>query len=81
MDKVGIPVDARMRIEELFVKVTKGEFEPKELKCNLTSDITGKVVKGKYVVISTGATANFKLWNNPKGFRQKFNENGRLAQR
>jgi len=32
MDAAGIPVDARVRIDELFQKVTKGESEPSELQ-------------------------------------------------
>ena len=32
IDAAGIPVDARVRIDELFQKVTKGESEPNELK-------------------------------------------------
>ena len=35
MDAGGIPVDARLRIEELFKKVSKGEIEPRELKTEL----------------------------------------------
>ena len=31
-DASGIPVDARVRIDELFGKVSKGESEPRELK-------------------------------------------------
>jgi len=34
-DASGIPVDARMRIEELFKRVSRGEFEPRELKDEL----------------------------------------------
>jgi hypothetical protein len=32
VDSGGIPVDARLRIDELFRKVLKGEYEPSELK-------------------------------------------------
>jgi len=32
IDAAGIPVDARVRIDELFQKVTRGEIEPSELK-------------------------------------------------
>ena len=32
MDTAGIPADARIRIDELFIKVTNGEIEPVELK-------------------------------------------------
>jgi len=32
VDSGGIPVDARMRIDELFKKVLKGDYEPRELK-------------------------------------------------
>jgi hypothetical protein len=32
IDAAGIPVDARVRIDELFQKVIKGESEPNELK-------------------------------------------------
>ncbi|MFC2052117.1 hypothetical protein ACFLT4_05250 [Chloroflexota bacterium] len=32
MDADGIPADARVRIDELFMKVTNGEIEPIELK-------------------------------------------------
>ncbi len=32
VDSSGIPVDARVRIEELFKMVSKGELEPSELK-------------------------------------------------
>ncbi|MFC1965046.1 hypothetical protein ACFLWG_03495 [Chloroflexota bacterium] len=35
MDSVGIPVDARVRIEELFKQVSKGEREPNEVKNEL----------------------------------------------
>jgi hypothetical protein len=35
MDAGGIPADARMRIEELFRKVSSGEGEPHELKDEL----------------------------------------------
>jgi len=35
IDASGIPVDARIRIEELFRKVSKGESEPRELKAEL----------------------------------------------
>ena len=35
MDSGGIPTDARMRIDDLFRKVTRGECEPYELKREL----------------------------------------------
>ena len=35
MDSKGIPVDARVKIEELFRKTTTGEVEPRELKDEL----------------------------------------------
>ena len=35
IDASGIPVDARVRIDELFRKVSKGENEPHELKAEL----------------------------------------------
>ncbi len=35
IDTAGIPVDARVRIDELFEKVTKGEIDPGELKIEL----------------------------------------------
>jgi len=35
VDSSGIPVDARVRIEELFKMVSKGELEPSELKKEL----------------------------------------------
>ncbi|MFC1933232.1 hypothetical protein ACFLXU_06390 [Chloroflexota bacterium] len=35
MDAAGIPADARVRIEEFFEKVTRGESEPGELKVEL----------------------------------------------
>ena len=35
MDAGGVPVDARVRIEELFKKVSRGEMEPRELKDEL----------------------------------------------
>jgi len=35
IDASGIPVDARVRIDELFRKVAKGEIEPSELKAEL----------------------------------------------
>jgi len=35
IDSRGIPVDARVKIEELFSKVTTGEIEPRELKDEL----------------------------------------------
>ena len=35
VDASGVPVDARLRIDELFAKVSKGEIEPGELKAEL----------------------------------------------
>ncbi len=35
MDSSGVPADARMRIEELFRQVAKGELDPRELKAEL----------------------------------------------
>jgi len=35
IDAAGIPVDARMRIDELFEEVEKGEYGPGELKAEL----------------------------------------------
>jgi len=35
IDASGIPVDARVRIDELFIKVSNGEGEPRELKAEL----------------------------------------------
>jgi len=35
IDAGGIPVDARVRIDELFRKVSRGEAEPRELKTEL----------------------------------------------
>ena len=35
IDAGGIPVDARLRIDELFARVLKGEVEPGELKAEL----------------------------------------------
>ncbi len=35
IDARGIPVDARLRIDELFRKVSRGESEPRELKAEL----------------------------------------------
>jgi hypothetical protein len=35
MDTLGIPGDARMRIEEMFRKVSRGEIEPRELRDEL----------------------------------------------
>ncbi len=35
IDASGIPVDARVRIDELFMKVSQGEAEPHELKAEL----------------------------------------------
>jgi len=35
IDADGTPLDARVRIDELFDKVTKGEYEPSELKDEL----------------------------------------------
>lgn len=35
MDAAGVPVDARVRIDELFERVAKGENEPSELKAEL----------------------------------------------
>jgi hypothetical protein len=32
IDASGIPADARVRIEELFAQVSRGELEPSELK-------------------------------------------------
>jgi len=34
-DASGVPVDARIRIDELFRRVSRGEFEPRELKDEL----------------------------------------------
>jgi len=36
IDSSGIPVDARLRIEELFKRVSRGEVEPSELKEELS---------------------------------------------
>ena len=35
VDAGGIPVEARLRIEELFRQVSRGELEPRELKDEL----------------------------------------------
>ena len=35
VDAGGVPADARLRIDELFAKVSKGEIEPSELKAEL----------------------------------------------
>ena len=35
MDAAGVPFDARVRIDELFEKVMKGESEPGDLKDEL----------------------------------------------
>lgn len=35
MDASGVPVDARLRIEEMFSQVLKGDFDPDELKKEL----------------------------------------------
>lgn len=35
IDASGIPTDARVRIEELFTQVSRGELEPSELKAEL----------------------------------------------
>lgn len=35
VDSSGVPVDARLRIEELFRRVVKGEYDPYELKNEL----------------------------------------------
>ncbi|HEX73580.1 MAG TPA: hypothetical protein G4N93_00285 [Dehalococcoidia bacterium] len=35
MDTSGVPIDARVGIEELFSKVARGEYEPNELKAEL----------------------------------------------
>ena len=35
MDASGVPVDARIRIDELFARVLRGEIEPGELKAEL----------------------------------------------
>jgi hypothetical protein len=35
MDPRGVPADARMRIEDMFRKVSRGEMEPRELKDEL----------------------------------------------
>jgi len=32
IDASGVPADARVRIEELFTQVSRGELEPSELK-------------------------------------------------
>jgi len=35
IDAGGVPVDVRLRIDELFAKVSQGEYEPYELKAEL----------------------------------------------
>jgi hypothetical protein len=35
IDSGGIPLDARLRIDELFAKVSRGDYEPYELKAEL----------------------------------------------
>jgi hypothetical protein len=35
VDKTGVPMDARMRIEELFIRMAKGEINPDELRQEL----------------------------------------------
>ncbi|MDD3265392.1 MAG: hypothetical protein PHH02_05700, partial [Dehalococcoidales bacterium] len=35
IDPLGVPMEARLGIEEMFSKVTSGELEPKELKDEL----------------------------------------------
>ena len=35
VDPGGVPVDARVRIEELFSRVLRGEAEPRELRDEL----------------------------------------------
>ena len=35
IDSSGVPVDARLRIEELFAKTLRGEIDPNELKAEL----------------------------------------------
>ena len=35
MDSSGVPAEARMRIEDMFVRVSSGELEPRELKDEL----------------------------------------------
>ncbi|UCG54111.1 MAG: hypothetical protein JSV32_05775 [Dehalococcoidia bacterium] len=35
VDKTGVPMDARMRIEELFIRMAKGELNPDELRQEL----------------------------------------------
>jgi len=35
MDSKGVPADARLRIEELFRRVSRGETDPRELKAEL----------------------------------------------
>jgi len=35
IDSKGIPIDARLRIEELFKKTMKGEYDPRDLKSEL----------------------------------------------
>ncbi len=35
VDDSGIPADARLRIDELFIKVSQGEYEPYKLKAEL----------------------------------------------
>ena len=35
IDATGIPIDARVSIEELFTKATRGELDPEELKTEL----------------------------------------------
>jgi len=35
MDASGVPADARLRIEQLFRRVSRGESDPRELKAEL----------------------------------------------
>jgi hypothetical protein len=35
IDRVGVPKDARITIEDLFRRVSRGEIEPSELKAEL----------------------------------------------
>lgn len=60
------PVDCR-EVPLQHVACYQLGIEPQELRPVLEVE-SKPIVKGKYVVITTCATAGFKLWNNPKGF-------------
>ena len=63
------PVDCRITNLQDVAKHQLGLQDVKEeVKPKMFSNIKEPIIKGKYVCITTMATAQFKLWNNPKGY-------------